>query len=580
MKKALFRVFDRPMTLLLVVLSILCSPLQAQSPLASSLADPPVTVTARQGATFEAALQALASQTHMTILAEGVPLKKQQPALTLLALPPNSPASAALGALAEDYDYTVQRQENIFLLVKRHSDPNDLPDVTPEECAQALDDMAQVMGALNPGPPPEDRDSVGPHFSLQIAQIAATLTPAQFQAMEQKTADQGLSVASLSNVSRLLVRRFVLTNYVYDQLTEVKKERYQLGLAADAKLYVKRSRQISTRTVRVSEEPPLVQTIVQNTSFGFDLLHNSVLVFFPLDDNTAFIASSLAQSSAPLPDPTPEPSSRGEGYTTLGAVAETLNACGARVIVSPALTAKTLTVSGVEATAPEKLLKAVATIYGLRYFKDEEGRRRLTRPLIRVPLTVTGLPDALRRVLPLPLLRALHDGEAEREYQERQKQPPPKAPQSEADVLKLMREQSSTDKKNMARYTLPDTLHRIAMAQLRGAFEAQLAVKGTTVKRELARAESTRRIPLSALPLSARSAFAVARMTDLLEWMLHFMGREAPEWAADPDACYLTGGLHPDPTRPGTQVFTMAVATANAKGSLQDRVVTSTDYTP
>lgn len=566
--------------LLLATILAVSAPLRAQPSSTPPLADPPVTVAAKQTASFEAALQAVTSQAHMTILAEGTPLQRQQPATKLRSLPPHSPVSMALDALAEDYDYDVQRQGNVFVLQKRYSDPNDLPDVTPEECALALDDMAQVMSALSPGP--EIREAMGPHINSQLVRIAATLTPAQCQAMEQQTTGQGLLIGSLGDESRSLIRRFVLTNYVYDSWSEVQGTLFQLRQATKATLSVKKSRQVSTRTTRFGDEPPIVQPFVQDTLFGFDIRDfYGRAAFIPLDEGAVYAAAISDQPPPPppamLPTAQAEPFSSGDGYTTLGAVVKGLNARGARVATSAALQPKTLTVYGAGTAAPEQLLKAICATYGLRCVKDEDGRTRLTRPAISVPLTVDGLPSAVRRVLPAPLLRAMHDGELEKENQQ-ERAISQEAPKTQADFQKMWAEQSQIRKKGMAMRSLPYTLHRIAVARLRAAYDAQMAEEGATVKKEREATLSTRHVPVSALPAAARSAFAVAVTTGILDMVIHTLGQKAPAWAADTDACYLVGGLHPDPARPGVQTFSMMVSTPNVDGSLAAGTGTSTDY--
>ena len=573
--KAHFQTFRSLLALLIASAATLCAPSQSQSSPASFPADPAVTVTSKQTAAFEPALQAVASQAHVTVLAEGLPLHWQQPAVKLRSLPLRSPASAAMEALAEDYDYAVQRQGNIVIFLKRYSDKNDLPDVPLEECDEALRDIVTVLKALSPGPP-RDQDFGGPSLNPQLVGIAATLTPDQFQAMKQQTADKGLSIASLSDATRSQIHYFVLVNYVRDVMDEVQGARSRLSQACKAGLYVKRSTQVGTRTIQIGNDAPVTQTITQNTSFGFNVYDGIGRVSFdPLDENAAFTASASDQMPAPPAAP-PMPVGSGDGYTTLGAVAKALNARGTRVTVARVLVEKTMTLYRADSIDPEKLLKAISTLYGLRYFKEEDGRKQLTRPDISVPLTVAALPDAVRRVLPAPLLRALHDGGAAKGYQAEAAltAPPP------SDLVKWQRQQSEREKKFREWFFLPGALHYIAVADLRAAYDAQLAKTNTTVKKELAQKQSTPPIPMSAFPMPARSALALALMTDFLDHVANQMGQQAPDWAANPDACYLTGGLQADPARPGIQIFVMGISKADAEGRLVCGITTSTDYSP
>ena len=576
MRKSAFKTAAAWILLLLTGVPTVCAPLQAQTPTAPSLADPPVTITPKQAATFEVALQAVASQSHMGVVAEATPLHGRLLPTTPLSLPPNSPTSVVLGTVAAAYDYDVQRQGNLFVLQKRYSDSNDLPDVTPEECALALDDMAQVLAVLNPGPP---ELGGGPHVTPLLVRVAATLTPAQFQAMEEQTADKGLSVASLSDEQQSLIRRFALTSYIYYIWADVQNALYQLRRVDTTTLSVEKRRQVATQTTRMGDEPPVTRTIIQDTAFGFNIrdFYGRPL-FTQLDENAAFYAATSDQPPAVLPAAQPGSFSSGDGYTTLGAVIKALNARGARVTMPAALQAKTLTVYGAGTADPEQLLKAVAAVYGLRYAKEKDGRKRLTRPTISVPLTVDGLPDAVRRVLPSPLLRAMHDGELEKANRQQEEWIFGKTLKTQADLIKMQQEQYQIAKRYQDLRSLPDTLHRTAAARLHASYDAEMAKQRVMAATKPAGALPTERIPLSSLPAAARSAFAVALTTGTLDDVIHTLGRQAPAWAADVNACYLTGGLHPDPARPGVQTFSMMVSPANADGSLGMGVTTSTDF--
>lgn len=575
MRKVKAKVLRAWTFLLMVGMSAICAPLLAQLSPTPPLADPATTLTPKQAATFQSALQAVASQAHMGIVAEAAPLQKRLSATPLPSFPPNSPASVVLGGVADAYDYDVQRQGSLFVLLKRYSDPNDLPDVTPEECTLALDDMAQVMSFLNPGPPESGR---GPYITPQLVSIAATLTPAQFQAMEQRTSDKGLSVASLSDEQQSMVRRFALTSYVYDPWADVQGALYRLRQAATTTLAVEKSRQISTRTTRMGDEPPITLTAVQDTAFGFNMRDIYGRLFFTqMDENMAFIAATSNQPPASPLAARPVPPGSDRGYTTLGAVVQGLNARGARVTMLPALQAKTLTVYGTDAVAPEQLLKAIATVYGLRYVKEKDGRKRLTRPEISIPLAVEGLPDAVRRVLPSPLLRAMHDGELEKANNQ-EKWIREKTLKTQADFIKMGQEQYQLQKRCLEMRSLSVTLHRVAVARLRAAFDTELIKQWGPVKAQSASGQPVKQIPLSALPAEARAAFAVALTTTAMDDVIHSLGQKAPAWAADMNACYLTGGLHPNPTRPGVQTFSMTVSTANADGALVGGTGTSTDF--
>lgn len=561
-------------TITLALVALAFSPrVQAQQSLPPTpLRDPPVTITRQQTAVFQDALRALAAQAHIAIVAEGTPLRSKLPEQDVPRLQEHWPLSAVVERVAASYDYETQRQGNLFILKKRFSDPNDLPDVTTGECLQALDDVVGVLSPFDYGPP---QMGPGRKYPLLIG-LASSLTSDQLQAMQT---ERGLPVVSLDERQVETVRHFALTSYVTYPAEDVRNALAYLRQASTITLRVKRER--STVTVTTTKNGRgTTQTYLQTSAFGYecrDSLHRTV--FVRLDQGMAEAVGSQPHGEA---EPRPESQEGLEGYTTLQAVVAALNAHGARADVDPVLRDKPVTLFGSDAIAPEEVLKALASLYGLHIRQEKDGKKRLTRPLFARASDLIAVPSAVRQVLPEPLLRAMHDGEIEELNRQSQQllQQYGNGPPSEAQRAAGMRQQQRLARRGLDLRQLPGTLRRTAARRLRAGMEAQLVKRGTSVKAEMANNASTEPVLLASLPQADQSAFALLVLTDVLETVIHTLGRQAPSWAAHLDQCCLIGGLLPDPNRPGKQVFALTVASVDAEGALHPGTSTATEYDP
>lgn len=545
-------------------------------------ADPPTPITAQQAAVFQDALRALASQGHVAIIAEGAPLRSKLPPQDVPKLDDHWPLSAVVERVAAAYDYDSQRRGNVFVLKKRFSDPNDLPDVTPEECRQALDDVLGILAPFDPGQP----DVSPARENLLLIHLADSLTPDQMEAMRQTEGVGGLPVASLNPEQQAMVRRFALTSYVHFPATDIRSVRAWLALMPTLTLRIKKERHVTTLTQNDNGRAT-TQTYVQNTAFGYeflDSLHRPQ--FMPLEQGGAPDQGNILGSAQTWRQETIEPrpklQDKLEGYTTLKTLIAAQNARGTRMKVDPALALKPVTVFGSETASPAEVISALADIYGLRVRKDADGTQRLTRLLFVVPSDLDAIPQSVRHSLPAPLLRAMHDGETEELRQQSQQllHRYGGSFSSEAQYAEWQAQQQKIEKRGFDLLQISTTLRQVAVQRLRLALDAQLASQGVDVRAQRIKGMESSPVPLASLPQTARSAFAVVMMTDVLEAVIHTLGTQAPSWAARIDQDYLIGGLIPDPKRPGQQMFDLTVAGVRADGSLQPGTGTSTEYDP
>jgi hypothetical protein len=120
---------------------------------------------------FDSALQTLATQGRVAIVAEGTPyalrLSEEETAalFTSLAAPEGVPVSKAVETVAAAFDYdSVHLDEDVFALRKRYSDPRDLPFVTLDEAIHSLRSIFSSTNALNPHLPTESMPDYAPRL--------------------------------------------------------------------------------------------------------------------------------------------------------------------------------------------------------------------------------------------------------------------------------------------------------------------------------------------------------------------------------------------------------------------------------
>ena len=341
----------------------------------SSLTIPIVTLLPQEASVFQDALRAISTQAHITIIAEDAPLHPR--AFGKAIAPPNTDAVEVLGKVADAYDYDVSQVGPVFVLKKRYTDPRDLPAITLEECTQALNDVAQALDAMNP-----DQGHDLAAFRLQrMQELVASLSPEQLQAMQAKTADTGLPLASLNDQQQACFRQFVGNLY--------------LGLTDDqahsALGYLRQTPKITLRVQKIHRDlhnttqtvaGPETETWTQETALGYDaqdfLPQPS---FHPLGD----IPPAPDDPTPLLIEARPEPGSGAEGYTTLEKAVSALGAGdksktdsktgGRKFAVDPALRSKPISVYGAGQVKSEQMLTALANVYGLRVGEDDNIER-------------------------------------------------------------------------------------------------------------------------------------------------------------------------------------------------------------
>ncbi|MDQ2732713.1 MAG: hypothetical protein M3Y56_13730, partial [Armatimonadota bacterium] len=104
-----------------------------------------------QLSSFNDALNGLAEQGHVAIVAEGVPLHSTLAAKDVPSVAGQSlPLVVMVNAVASAYDYEAHRSGKVFVLQKRYSDSGDLPSLTIGEWTACLQQIVRLTDPLNP----------------------------------------------------------------------------------------------------------------------------------------------------------------------------------------------------------------------------------------------------------------------------------------------------------------------------------------------------------------------------------------------------------------------------------------------
>ncbi len=495
--------------------------------------DVPVHLTAKQAASFPEALKSLATQGHVAFVAEGSPLHPKITEANAPNLQHDVALSTAVDKIAAAFDYTASRQGNVFVLEKNYTDPDDLPGVTPAECALALKDFSLVVAVFDPHLP---RHLSGQDDPL-IADLIHSLTPMQTQAMQNSF----LSVAALTP----------------DQKSYV----YRMGLS----LYLRNTPQALTGlATSILTKMPAYSVGVADWHFpggptfphlfGYRVSDTTDKDMFRPFEGVRFqngaVVGQTVDATAPLPA-APVVLPVDDGQTTLREAVAGLAADGKKpVTVDAALREKPLTVAGAENAPPSEVLAALTSVYGLRVRTDSDGTRVLTRVAFRIPLEVTGVPTEVRRVLPLPLLHLIHDSavqEGRPSWDQRVATGGNLAAYGQKGLNQRVKQQREA-------LNIPEAIQKAAIKRIYAAVASQL--KATPAKF----------IPYSKLPEPAREAFAVYQMADTLGWVLNELTPELPVNLTRPESIVLTGGPYTDPQ--GKAKFTLTVKYVSPDGQV------------
>jgi hypothetical protein len=386
--------------------------------------------------TLTQALSGLSKATNSIFIIEGDARGAAAPEIskefeTRPGLPAINPEKILTRAeyIADAFDYEVFAMgNNVFVLQSRYLASPPIPAITLEEASESLRRISMILSKMNPHVRrPFIRDS-------GMSSLIYSLTPDQLAAMRTP---EGLPVASLPGEQKEQIRRFGLHQYLQKTADSIE--------AMIAMIRRIESPKNKTGALRLGSSQVLIANTSSRIILGLDIVEEGQEkpTFFPLDadaavtqkqmagatvmtmasgkiDKTGLLEKTEAETQAEKSVKEREshltvfPREAGVLRTTIGDLTKNSKA----LAVDAMFKDKPITLVGFEAGTEQtvnhnrvrQIAKAIAAVYGLRDAAQTDGSIRITR---RKPLVLeegVNLNEAIRELIPDPLLRAVKSG--------------------------------------------------------------------------------------------------------------------------------------------------------------------------
>ena len=352
---------------------------------------------------FQSVFENISKQRRVTIVAEGVPLR---PVLTddevrslnsVLATDKMVPLDQAITELANAFDYNVERPgTNIFLLSKRYTDSADLPYVTYDEVAHAFESIERIVSG-------DFKNSSYLSNNLQM-ELANSLTPEQLQ-----KASDGLPISQLTPDQRTLAIEVAKCLVLRQDLLPIHE---------------------AVRRIKILGEGRTVLKWMQlggHNAFGYAGPFGPSEGLWEIPLNNGFVSQvgrgevyqvGGAVVAVKSTVPTEQDYLLCDGMTTnrlpstrkLEEFALEMNKSGTvpiRISVDSRIKDKPICVFGEAYSSPDKLVRSVGTLFGLRVIQPTEGSYGILLPQSDPVGNIFDIPEAVNRMFPLPLLHAV-----------------------------------------------------------------------------------------------------------------------------------------------------------------------------
>ena len=508
---------------------------------------------------FREGLKQLSQQFSAPFVVEGIPLRKSTEdeikAAKAAPLPVTVPQEAADFAAA--YDYEAAKSEGVFVFRKRYTYPDDIPQVTLDECRLCLRDSKQMLSHFVTIPPQSTR--VDPMTSLILYReglqdrLLSSLSPEQWQAIAQP---KGLPLTALSQIQQRKVTDYALESAFHGpvlytlgtarQLDHLKSDKPQLCFRDAAVLFTgSRFTQqlkgielfgydfvlLGSRDFRPQSHPEWAISSATGVrgSFAFDKIGSTTFSNFgkdasePLEEDFSWVKTENSAPTIYLKEAVSRlnPQSGNSRATKVPPFA-----------VADALADKPVLLVGEKEANPQAVFHALATVYGLRVIREKSGTESIVHLRPPMPRTMNELPAALANALPLPLQKLLRG--------------------------KQIVEEVIFDSGFIMSRASDARFHIEAEKHLRARTEP--AVKSA----------KNQRVPLDEFgPETTRDLVVALLTTDYLSGLRRFQTKQFPAYLSDPTRTALSGSreLLPD----GSQKVTLNICEVRADGELSPR---------
>ena len=394
-------------------------------------ANPVVRVLPANAQTLADALRQVSQQTGAAFVCEGKPFRARNsspPLVPVLAKWPANglPLDAAVSKIADAYDYEAERNGSVFLLRKRYTNPEDLPDVPAEELRLSVRDVVRAASGL-PAPTVEM-----PTYEVKNSPFAdkfyQTLTPAQMkQLVGKKDEYVRLPVAELTPAQKKMMHDVVVSRHIQNAVDEPRKALTALQACSQ------KSTAFGWTNIELTPPSALAQTyykhvfvpmlcclVRENGKTAAAPFAPDGRVRFRLT-NRKIAYDANGDGSEPRPDDfgpnhtaLPPPTETGPDTFTLQSLAVVLTKSETRTgKISPhgfkaheALEAKSVTVVGINDDNTESLWRGAGAVYGLHAVHTQKnGPLLLLRPRPQVARDLSELNAAVFSAFPAPVIR-------------------------------------------------------------------------------------------------------------------------------------------------------------------------------
>jgi hypothetical protein len=348
-------------------------------------------------ANFSSALQALSRTGRVDCIAEASPKVSRLSAKEASLILKEATSFQVLAEkVASAYDYDLSRSGNILRFLKRYSDPGDLPNVTYQEAIAAMQDTLYAFSGVVPT---VERRPDGQHPLLFA--LSSTLSEKELGAMAQ-----GLPIATLTPEKQSAVWNIALFAKYGSVLgglsqrlawaKEIKRQDVLFGFADENK---PQSIEFALSVRHSSNGPRSIQHTPASCIDGSPFVRFDGIVQNEVNETELKLRKEAKKDTTP------------RGTITLREAIVLLNRSSLNkttFTVDERLASNTITLVNGGFSRPEDQLKAIAFIYDLDARVGKDGTLLLTRKSPHPVKDASDIAEAVKRVMPASVLRALN----------------------------------------------------------------------------------------------------------------------------------------------------------------------------
>lgn len=495
---------------------------------------PKVSIVRPEATSFQDNLKAISEQANVGFVAEGEPLKAVFTQDAIVRLQEGVPLSEAVSIVANGFDYSVEQRDNLFVLRKRFSLPEDLPVITLQEALLSLRNIVRLSSPYNPKFTEMTNKAYPP-----AAYMMSSLTPQQMRSLAA-----GIPVSSFGPQQRAEVWRIARYFYVQHPIQEVEATYQDLKTINQQDpvfCWTERNelRVFGYETFQGPKSEPFHASLSHWGQFYSG--RGRIMYSYPTTNGKRVVPPDPTEPFAPKSG---QASSEVPVAATLAQLAVGLNQrsdAKETMAVEEGLATKTAIVVGDNHATPNQVLRALAAVYGLRVLTRKEGELLLTWPRGVAAGNIRVLKSALLQSFPDPMRRAFSA----------------RLPDPKSEALPLP----------------PD--YRSVSLLLRNA-----AIKRfRTLVEPKVKASKEGRVALSELSDEERNVFAVVILSGCAGALASFADQPVPDYITNFNDVVVTGGLSPG--KEGDEKFNLFLSQRTPEGNLNRGVgFGNVDYKP